>query len=67
MNIGMKGNEVVLQVGQEMHYYAHNDTNAPSPNYPYKTGLDFEFISKSAGCKVSSSIKAMSFINDIGF
>ncbi len=35
--------------------------------YPYKTGLDFEFISKSAGCKVSSSIKAMSFINDIGF
>ncbi len=26
--------------------------------YPYKTGLDFEFISKSAGCKVSSSTKA---------
>jgi hypothetical protein len=36
-------------------------------SYPYKTGLDFEINSKSAGCKVSSSIKAMSFINDIGF
>ena len=35
--------------------------------YPYKNGLDFDFISKSTCCKVRSSIKAMAFINDIGF
>jgi len=41
MNIGMKGNQVVLQVGQEMHYYAHNDTAATIPNFTavYTSGV----------------------------